>query len=909
MKKTIHKIIDISAVLLVIFNLASYQLFLPINISRAAEEGTNEVITDEPKETGEAEDDSQKAIGENDASATEETNKDENPADETQISSEDPATEETAGDEAISEQAVEDPAVSTPPEETTLTSATATTESASQENCDCENNPPENCDTPCPADCQCCPPPCEEDAISQTNIAVESDNTAMAVSDTGGNTIEGTAAPDGCEESSDNSSESSENGEKNNGEEENDSANALIDSGDAAAQVAAVNTVNTNIYTENGIEIVQNITEDYAEDINLLEAFDNLLASAQNLNEENGQILEHITITNINIAKDVENTAIANADSGSNTIKNIDGDASITTGSSAAVASAVNFINTNIVGDNWLFAVINVVGNWTGNLIVPGEGLLKTPTANLIFDKIVNINIANSIRNFLSAGASTGNNSIESAGGSANIQTGGAVASTSGANFVNTNITSNNWFFLMINNAGNWTGKVINWDGDTGRQSTTYEYEFGSLDGGCGTSACTKSVSVYNYNYAENIENTVIADANAGNNSIVSVGNASITAGNAQAVASAMNFVNTNIVGNNWLFGIVNNAGTWSGNVIFGYPDLAVSLSADKNEVKPGDSVTYTFRYKNIGQAKCADAQMMLSLPEYLIFRSSANSPSDYEGNNYYWQSEGLRPGEEISFSVTAQVDSNIPRGVALLESAAGVRTETTERELSNNYSSSNVSVSFPELANSKVVIVDESALSKEESDLDIERKDDSPSYVNIISNHYIKVKNSGRHTLYNIIVTEKTKDPSGATAAEYSWMIEKLKKGQAAYIQYQIVMDSTAMIGTYRHTARAVGYDEYGNEIKSGKATGLVEFVSGLVSTDSSALSAPEIIPPAQAASEPPSQSVLGAQTNRLNPLWLLALLAIPLAYFIWKRKLYKPLTLQKLARQISHAIFSILP
>ena len=47
------------------------------------------------------------------------------------------------------------------------------------------------------------------------------------------------------------------------------------------------NAINTNIYTENGVQITENITGDYVGDINLLVVFNDVIEDAQNLNLEN----------------------------------------------------------------------------------------------------------------------------------------------------------------------------------------------------------------------------------------------------------------------------------------------------------------------------------------------------------------------------------------------------------------------------------------------------------------------------------------------------------------------------------------------------------------------------------------------------------------------------------------------
>jgi len=49
-------------------------------------------------------------------------------------------------------------------------------------------------------------------------------------------------------------------------------------------------------------------------------------------------------------------------------IKDAGGSASITTGDANAAANIINVANTNVIGKNWLMAVVNIFGDWDGNL-------------------------------------------------------------------------------------------------------------------------------------------------------------------------------------------------------------------------------------------------------------------------------------------------------------------------------------------------------------------------------------------------------------------------------------------------------------------------------------------------------------------------------------------------------------
>lgn len=64
----------------------------------------------------------------------------------------------------------------------------------------------------------------------------------------------------------------------------------------------------------------------------------------------------------------VENNVDVQANTGGNEAQAATGTAAIGTGDAYAVANVINLINTNIVGRNWIFALFNVFGDWSGDI-------------------------------------------------------------------------------------------------------------------------------------------------------------------------------------------------------------------------------------------------------------------------------------------------------------------------------------------------------------------------------------------------------------------------------------------------------------------------------------------------------------------------------------------------------------
>ncbi|PJA86740.1 MAG: hypothetical protein CO141_03165 [Candidatus Moranbacteria bacterium CG_4_9_14_3_um_filter_42_9] len=902
---------------LLIGTMVFYQL-LPFSVAVAQEVSTEpatEVVTITPAAEDTSDDTSADDTSEDDASSTGDSSS-------AGTSSDDGATgatgatddttagtaADTAADTGIPAEAASTETLAAPEDSLTQTSSPAGSEDPVSCACPADTSGTENTDPEAPS--SPCPETCPEVTVENTNDAT-AQNDVTATADTGNNAIgepvadptlqtetvatepesinpenasltEENPAPGGRDNSTEtNTSPADTPADESNSETPADPA-AVIETGEALAVADVVNEVNINIITDNGANSTQNITGDYTGDVNLLDTFYTLLDSAQTLNEGNQSALGALNIINDNSAV-ITNNVVVDANSGNNTIETgSDGyesdqsGAEIQTGDATAIANVVNLANLNIVGNNWLFAVVNVFGNWVGNLVVPGAGLLTLPGSvcgNGCLGNPTEVSNSNSadIQNNVGAVASTGENSISSSG-DATIETGDAYAGTNVKNIVNTNIVDNNWFFLVVNNMGSWMGSVLNWNAETGEMENVYSYDFGT-DGNNLTSSGT--LTVENRNSAT-IVNNVETSANTGGNNINGEGGeATIQTGNASAVSRVVNFINTNIVGNNWMFGIVNIFGSWKGDVEFAYPDLAVSLSGDKNTVMPGDELTYTIRYKNNGKAKADDAGLMLSLPDQVAYQSDSSGAA-VNGQDLAWSFSGLNPGEEKAVRVVVAVDPNIPETVESLQSVVGTRTSTKEPETGNNSASVSTGVVFPE--EPQITIFDGESNSLN-SELKIKRTDDAgPVSSGSIINHAITVKNPSKHTLYNIEVKEKIQDPNGAKMVEYVWTIDKLKKGQGALIEYQVAVNESIQPGLYEHTASAEALDAAGDKVESRKVTAGIEVFLAAIWNGVGE----EIVPTASAAETVEPGKVLGDETMRLLtlPIWIWMLAAA--AYYL---------------------------
>jgi len=201
--------------------------------------------------------------------------------------------------------------------------------------------------------------------ITNTNNALV-ENAVMVESDTGGNTTSGT--------------------------------NATIATGDAIANTTIVNKVNTNIFgdsllflfrihgswtgnvfglpegmawreTGDGIELFLAPTVDDPELTYELPTATDTVPISYELPTGTGTTpisTRTSNVTNTNRATVTNNVSVY-ALTGDNQASGSDG-ATVTTGDAHAAANIVNVVNTNVLGRNWVLAIFNIFGNWTGNI-------------------------------------------------------------------------------------------------------------------------------------------------------------------------------------------------------------------------------------------------------------------------------------------------------------------------------------------------------------------------------------------------------------------------------------------------------------------------------------------------------------------------------------------------------------
>jgi len=609
---------------------------------------------------------------------------------------------------------------------------------------------------------------------------------------------------------------------------------AKIETGNAVAVADVVNLVNTNIVGSNFDIKVIDIGGKEAVDINSLwneisaGKGEEILEWAKN----SGMTDLVLIVENLNRAY-LENNISVMAESGKNII-DASGSAEINTGNALALANVVNIVNTNIVGSDFFFGIFNVWGGAEGDLILPRpEKFLYVPDGEN-YGGVYFINGSKvSLTDNVAVTADTGNNLISNGGeGVSSINTGSADAIANVLSKTGTNIIDSSWYYLLINNIGNWQGGIINGDKLSQVQEDTTEQE--------AEEPSETEVVFDNQNQAE-IINNVRVSASTGGNQISNIGgNALINTGSAKAIANIFNMVNTNILGSHFFAGIINILGGWTGNLIFAYPDLGIELQGTQPEVKVGDTTLLQLTYRNSGYDSAKDSQLKIELPVGVTYISdSSGIPVQVSGRQIIWNIGELRIGEGGSFSITVLVnpDFNFEQPLTFwqrfipavwaaengrerkIEISASIDASDPETDLSNN--SSVIGTIVYESIEQKNT---ESAggIDQRQPNLEITVKNNVNDFVypgDTVS-FEITIENKSDVPAYETVIEQKLYNSMPEGFGTFKFTVGTVEPGEKGTLSFGLKLPKgKTEAGPYRVVAQAFGKAANGNEITSNEA------------------------------------------------------------------------------------------
>lgn len=444
-----------------------------------------------------------------------------------------------------------------------------------------------------------------------------------------------------------------------------------IFTGDALALANLLNLLNTNIVGSIFEVLFLDLLDGGSEDVNLNELWQQILemqgSGELRLAGKTSSSAPSTLIQNLNQAS-LENSVNVEAKTGENLANENGGGAAILTGDATALANVVNLVNTNIVGSQFFLGVINILGLFEGNIILPRperfsqEGSGAQGVGGVVFENQNQAEITDAV----SAGAETGLNETNGNVGDNLITTGDATSVANSFSLLNLNIQHNNWFFLIINNLGSWTGRLFGWGTPSSSEDPIQGqslYEIG-LDEPVSNVAVNKdgspSLFFQNQNQAS-VRNDIRVSASTGSNQTSgNIEGAQIRTGNALSLANLFNLVNLNILGGRFFIGLANILNDWSGNIIFAYPDTEISISGSSKEATPGAILEYSVNFQNLGYDAAEGVNVLFELPQGTIFLGdSSGVTSQVSGKVYAWPLGTLGSGEGGNFVVKVQVDPN----------------------------------------------------------------------------------------------------------------------------------------------------------------------------------------------------------------------------------------------------------
>lgn len=290
----------------------------------------------------------------------------------------------------------------------------------------------------------------------------------------------------------------------------------------------------------------------------------------------------------------INNDVHLSAASGNAAVKNNTDAGNATTGSAQAIANVVNVINSAISGGKSFLGVININGNFNGDILVPPNFIDQLIASNVPTVSISmtgpssqnsinngqsgnNVTVTNTnnqgVTNTVNATATSGTATVTNNTNGGSATTGSAMTNITAFNLTGSSVIGNNALLVFVNVLGKWVGMIVN----APAGATAAE-----LGGGITlASAGNNSADIQNTSNQQ-INNNITAQAVTGNATVdgnTQAGNA--TTGDAKTAINLLNVSNSSISLANW-FGIlfINVFGSWNGsfgvNTAAGDPPLTI---------------------------------------------------------------------------------------------------------------------------------------------------------------------------------------------------------------------------------------------------------------------------------------------------------------------------------------------
>ena len=632
----------------------------------------------------------------------------------------------------------------------------------------------------------------------------------------------------------------------------------LIVTGNAVSTANVINEVNTNIFNSDGLILFLNQLFGHGIDLSTYDLSYFFVGgpgaspTVTDAGEPQCTLLTCLNSSTLNVWNSndaaVTNSVIVRSSTGDN-LATSTGDATIDTGDAYAAANVVNLVNTNIINSSYLLLSYNNFGDLDDNITLPSadffDQLFATGAATSSMNAStysVESNNYIELTGTTTATANTGENMASTSlefldasstepSGSGVVETGDAYAAAHTYNQANTNNVGGTSVFMLFRVSGDWKGRIIGLpdgliqttipDGN----DTIIQFVSGN---GTTTPTATQLLEEYNSSHfsaistsSADIENNIDVTADTGNNeALTTYGTSTVNTGNAYASANVINLVNTNIVGQNWIFAVFNIFGDLSGDIVFGgSPILLVGANPSRAELSPGDEVSYTFTVQNTGGADAEEVVVNASYDNTLLTFSGGDVETTITTTGSSWRLGEVEKGETRTFTITGRVGTNFPAGerANVPFTVAAVNDSITSPSTSETVSASIV-VSSPSISGGGGGGGGGGGTRSSKA-----KKDAGPTGMPLM----VMTKNANVATttapsavdykvviynkktggpIYGAKLTDTLYDPLGGVVYTRSWDLGTLVSGDEIKLTYTVSYATTSVTGVYRNVATVTG-------------------------------------------------------------------------------------------------------
>lgn len=271
---------------------------------------------------------------------------------------------------------------------------------------------------------------------------------------------------------------------------------------------------------------------------------------------------------------------------------------SVASGDATAEANIINLINSFITSGSSFFGILNIFGNFNGDVLFPngflngavqsgsdngssaslngtGPGSNNQAGINNTGQTTVNSSAQMGVNNNVSTSAASGTAGATANTSAGNVSTGSATTQQGTFNLANTSIFGDNAVLVIVNVLGHWVGKIMSVPGGNSTNSAllTGNAQVGANATGPNSnnqaSVTNSQNATVNRDSTGTITNNVKVDAQSGNaeaNKNSKVGD--VSTGNAKAASNVANIFNSVLDVKHW-FGVlvINVFGDWLGDV------------------------------------------------------------------------------------------------------------------------------------------------------------------------------------------------------------------------------------------------------------------------------------------------------------------------------------------------------